>query len=188
MDKNTTDTRLERFYGEEFWDCAHNISSSKARKLIGHYGFTEHDVPDIKQELLLELIKRLQHFTPEKARITTFIMRVAESRIADLISFRQANCRDWKKQNIPVEKSGKKVPDLVETIPSENEINFYLTLDINEFIDKLPAELAEICELLKHYTITEILEEYPISRTAFHHKLKKLKKIFHQNFQTGKFP
>ena len=180
MNNYSTDTISKH----KFWNYAHNISRCKAKTLIGHYGFTEHDLPDIEQELLMELIKKLPHYDPEIARETTFIMRVTEGKIADLISYRLASCRDWKRRNI----STKESESLLENIPVNDEIDIYLALDISDFIGKLPKELTEICELLKHYTITEILEEYPISRTAFHHKLKKLKKIFHQHFSNEKFP
>ena len=91
MDKNACS---EQFCGEEFWNCAHNIACSKARKLVGLYGFTEHDLPDIEQELLLALVKKIPHYDPDIARETTFIMRVTEGKIADLISYQKASCRD----------------------------------------------------------------------------------------------
>ena len=87
-----------------------------------------------------------------------------------------------------MKKSGIEVSELIETIANENNYDIYLTLDLNEFIGQLPPELGEICELLKYYTITEILEFYPMSRTAFHHKLKVIKKIFHQHFPIKIFP
>ena len=192
MDTNTVNTRSVPFFGEGFWNCARNISHSKARKLVGRFGFMEHDLPDIEQELLLALVKKLPHFDPGIARETTFIMRVVESKIADLINYQQAGCRDWRQRgpslNIPVGKSGIGVSDLVETIASGNNTDIHLALDVDEFIKQLSPELAEICELLKHYTITEILEFYPMSRTAFHHKLKAIKQIFHQHFPIGNFP
>ena len=188
MDKNSADTFSTDFNGNKFWNYAHNITHSKAKTLIGHYGFTKHDMPDIEQELLMEVIKKLPHYDPGIAKETTFIMRVTEGKIADLISYRQASCRDWRKcghsLNAPVKKSGIEVSELIETIANENNFDFFLALDINNFINQLPSELAEICELLKHYTITEILEFYPMSRTTFHHKLKTIKKIFHQHFPT----
>ena len=190
MDKKTTDKRSAQFYGEDFWNRARNISRSKARKLIGHYGFTEHDVPDIEQELLLALVKKLPYYDPEIAREATFIMRVAESRIADLIKYRQAGCRDWKQRvtslNTPAGQTEFGVSDLVETIASENNGNSSLALDVDEFIEQLPVELAEICKLLKYYTTTEIMEIYPMSKTVFYHKLKAIKKIFHQKFHWEK--
>lgn len=190
MDNNTANTHSAPFFGEEFWNCAHNISRSKARKLVGRFGFTIHDLPDIEQELLLALIKKLPYFDPGIARETTFIMRVVESKIADLINYRQAGCRDWRQRgpslNTPVGASEIGVSDLVETIASENNSDFNLTVDVDEFIKQLPPELAEICELLKHYTISEILEIYPIARTSFNIKLKAIKQIFHQHFPTGK--
>jgi RNA polymerase sigma-70 factor (ECF subfamily) len=192
MDNNTANTHSVPFFGEDFWNCAHNISHSKARKLVGRFGFMENDVPDIEQELLLALVKKLPHFDPRIARETTFIMRVVESKIADIIAHRQAGCRDWRQRglslNIPVVKSGVGVSDLVETLASENSSDLYLSLDIAEFIEQLPPELAELCELLKHYSVTEILDDNLITHDAFYHNLQILKEIFLQNLSDGKFP
>ena len=192
MDNNTANTHSAPFFGEEFWNCAHNISRSKARKLVGRFGFTEHDVPDIEQELLLVLVKKLPHYDPGIARETTFIMRVIESKIADIIAHRQAGCRDWRKcelsLNSPVVKSGMRVSELIETMVSENCSDLYLALDIAEFIEQLPPELAELCELLKHYSVTEILDDNLITHDAFYHNLQILKEIFLQNLSDGKFP
>ena len=81
----------------ELFFLAKKIIHRRARLLIGLFGFTEHDVPDIQQELFLELYKRIENFDPEKSRESTFIARVIESKVLDLIKQRQTECRDWRK-------------------------------------------------------------------------------------------
>jgi DNA-directed RNA polymerase specialized sigma24 family protein len=188
MDKNTANRKLR----EDFWNCARRISHSKARKLVGRFGFTVHDLPDIEQELLLALVKRHCRYDPERARETTFIMRVIESKIADIIAHRQAGCRDWRQcgpsLNAPAAIPDVGNSDLLETISSETGSDFYLKFAVAEIIEKLHPELAELCELLKHYSITEILDNNLISRNQFHQNLRKLQKVFNQSFSNGKFP
>lgn len=189
MDKNTANIRKLR---EDFWNCARRISHSKAKKLVGRFGFTVHDLPDIEQELLLALLKRHCRYDPERARETTFIMRVIESKIADLINHNQANCRDWRLRglslNEPASLSDSNAPDLVEILPSEDNTDIYLALDIAELIEKLPPELFELCQLLKHYSIAEILNDNLIPRVNFYRNLQILKEIFRQSGINGKFP
>src|SRR5262245_46018624 len=54
-------------------DYAKTFIRLKARRLIGHYGFTQSDRDDIERELMLDLLARLVHFDTEKGRLVTFV-------------------------------------------------------------------------------------------------------------------
>lgn len=191
MDKNTTELNLHPA-ADDFFILARKIANRKARLLVGHFGFSVHDIPDIEQELLLTLFKQYRHYDPEKSRKTTFILRVVESKIADLIAYRQAECRDWRQRgpslNAPAVHPDSEATDLIETIPTENNLDISLTLDISELMEKLPPDLAELCQLLMDYSVAEILESGLISRISFYRKLQTLKNIFRQTGQNRKFP
>jgi RNA polymerase sigma-70 factor (ECF subfamily) len=187
MDSHTPNPLSE----PELFLLAEKIIRLKARILVGLFGFTEHDLPDIQQELFLELYKTIGSFDPEKSQETTFITRVIESKIFDMIKQRQAQCRDWRKcqyslnQTVTMPEVG--VIEKIETLEFEPESDPMLVLDVNLLIERLPPELRKFCLLLKHYGISEALEEFPIPQSVFFRKLYALRKIFQQAGLDEKF-
>jgi DNA-directed RNA polymerase specialized sigma24 family protein len=170
---------------------AEKIIRHRSRLLIGLFGFTEHDVPDIQQELFLELYKRKGNFDPEKSKEATFITRVVESKILDLIKQRQAKCRDWRKcrqsLNQTVTLPGIGVIEKIETLEFEQDSDPLLILDVRLLLERLPPELRKFCQVLKFYRINEALEEFSMPHSAFFRKLQALKDIFLQAGVDGKF-
>ena len=168
----------------ELFSLAEKIIRRQARMLIGLFGFTEHDVPDIQQELFLELYKRKENFNPEKGKESTYIARVVESKVLDLIKQRQAECRDWRKcrdslnQTVTLPDIG--VIEKIETLESEQNSDPLLILDVTLILERLPLDLQEFCQVLKYYDKNEVLEDYSASRSTFFSKLQALKDIFIQ--------
>ena len=69
-----------------------------ARKTIGKYRLTESDRDDLEQQITLEVIRRRSKFDPAKAKEATFLARVVEHAIADIIAARKADCRDYRRE------------------------------------------------------------------------------------------
>lgn len=171
---------------------AEKIIRNQAWMLVGLFGFTEHDVSDIKQELFLELYKRLENFDPEKSKETTFIARVTESKVIDLINQRQAECRDWRKcqdsLNDIITLPDVGVIERIDTLECEPNCDPHLILDVTLVLEQLPPGLRRLCLALKHYGKTEVLEDCPVSKDVFYRKLQLLKDIFQQAGLDQKFP
>jgi RNA polymerase sigma-70 factor (ECF subfamily) len=176
----------------ELFALAEKIIRHRARMLIGLFGFTEHDVPDIQQELFLELYKRKENFDPEKGKESTYIARVVESKVLDLIKQRQAECRDWRRcrdslnRTVTLPEVG--VIEKIDTLEFEQSSDPLLILDVTLILERLPPDLQEFCQVLKYYNKNEALEDYPASRSAFFRKLQALKDIFMQAGFDEKFP
>ena len=71
----------------------------KARQLVGRVGFTESDRDDLEQELMLDLLRRLPKYNPDRAQRNTFIARVVEHKIATII--RIAESRHARRPPLP---------------------------------------------------------------------------------------
>ena len=57
----------------------------KARQLVGKCGLLQSDIKDIEQELYTDLFRRIAKFNSDKAKLTTFIQRVVEHKIANIL-------------------------------------------------------------------------------------------------------
>ncbi|MDD5728837.1 MAG: sigma factor [Victivallales bacterium] len=165
------------------------IARSAARRVIGKYGLTESDLPDLEQELVTAGLKVIERFDPEKGKESTFIARVIESKVLDLIIRRQAECRDWRKcrdslnQTVTLSEIG--VIEKIETLECEQNCDPLLILDIILILERLPPDLREICEIMKYYGRNGPLNNIP--QIMFFRKLQRLKDIFLQAGLDEKF-
>ena len=167
------------------------IARSAARRVIGKYGLTESDLPDLEQELVTAGLKAIERFDPEKSRESTFIARVIESKVLDLIKQRQTECRDWRKcrdslnQTVTLPDIG--VIEKIETLESEQNSDPLLILDVILILERLPPDLLELCQVLKYYGGNEAPDNCPGSRYTFFRNLQTLEGIFRQAGLDEKF-
>ena len=181
----------------EINDYAEALIHHKAQQLVGNAGYTEDDVEELEQEMRLDLLKRLPKFNPKRATYNTFVTRLIERKICNLIRHRTQKVRDYRCEecslNDTVETGGsnnRKVKHM-ETI-TQDEHDFRsgryrrpaaerldLQLDISMALSKLPSELQELAELLQTRSITEAAQELGIPRsTLYSSGLAKLRRAF----------
>jgi DNA-directed RNA polymerase specialized sigma24 family protein len=168
----------------EFFSLAQKIIRHHARMLKGLFGFTEHDVPDIQQELFLEVYKRLDNFDPAVSKEITFISRVVENKVMKLIEHRQAKRRDWRKcqesLNETIAVPGVGVVEKVNTVESPQHSDPLLILDVSMILERLPPDLLELCNILKYYAVNEALSHCSMAACTFFQRLNALKDVFLQ--------
>jgi RNA polymerase sigma-70 factor, ECF subfamily len=176
-------------------DYAVRIIKHKARQLIGRYGLTIFDREDLEQELMIDLLQRMRHFNPAKAKKSTFMARIVERHIATLLEARHARCRDWrmcrKSLNTPHENDRGDTREMIDWVDSEgtlrpcqpdtreSEIN-NLRMDVARVLDTLPEDLRDLCERLRESNMAEIARETGIARTTLYDKLTRIREAFRQ--------
>lgn len=169
----------------DFLKLACRIARKRAGLLSGRFGFTEQDIPDIMQEMLLEIYRQHENFTPDRGCAAVFILRIVNNKIADLVRYRQADCRDWRKcrqsLNETVIISDVGAVELIDLICTDDNKNFALVVDVDIIRGRLPAELQELCEYLINCAPGEIPEAAMQSRGAFQYRMKKLRENFQKH-------
>ena len=166
----------------------------KARQLVGQAGFTVSDRDDLEQELVLDLLRRLPKYDPERAQLNTFIARVVEHRVASLIEAQKAGIRDYRRCRCSLndrfaDENGRSV-ERAETLDQEDyllrtgaqsrpsdELSA-LTIDVAVVLETLPPELRELCRRLEAETVTEISRDTGVPRGTIYESIKKLREIF----------
>lgn len=68
------------------------------RKTIGRYRLTASDRDDIEQQIAMEVVRRRAKFDPNRAKENTFLARVVEHAVADILAARKAACRDYRRE------------------------------------------------------------------------------------------
>lgn len=166
---------------------AMRVASSKAGRLCCRAGFNKSDAEDIRQELLLDLLKNLPNFDPSKGSEEVFVCRAMRSKAIKLLRDRMASNRTPSRTSgsmneMIYDKEERRLVELGQTIgeddPSFEQVD--LRLDVESVMAKLPSDLRELCELLKTKSITEAAKALGLGLGSVYWRLDKLRAIFRE--------
>ncbi|MCC7409986.1 MAG: sigma-70 family RNA polymerase sigma factor [Phycisphaeraceae bacterium] len=169
----------------------------KARQVIGHHGFTQADFPDLRQELLQDILARMPKFNGSRAGAKTFISRLIDHRIADIIEHRCAGCRDhqreesslddwvrdelgkWQTQGALTDEDRGKAHRGIS--PRSRQERAELILDVHEVVDSLPPDLRDLVEhLLRSETVVGIARVTGLSSSTLYRRLEQIRVRFRE--------
>jgi RNA polymerase sigma-70 factor (ECF subfamily) len=174
---------------------ARDVIRHKARQLIGKYGFTRDDYDDLQQEMMLDLLRRLGKYDPSKAGLSTFVARIVDRKVSNLIRHQRQEKRDYTKQVCPldaqVEDQDGQVRGLEDVLSQDaydQEVERHdrptadrldLRIDLTLVLDDLPDDLRELARRLQTRTMAEIAREMGVPRSTLYEKgIARLRKIF----------
>ena len=165
----------------------------KARQLVGSTGFNESDIEDLEQEMMFEVFFRLPKYDSKKAKLSTFINRILEHRIATMIKERKALKRDWRlcklslNDEVRLKEGGtvKRIDgyDIEEYLKRTGRLSrsfeekLDISIDLKILIASLPPDLRILCEGLMTKNVTEISRDTGIPRGTLYDRIKKLRKL-----------
>ena len=174
---------------------ARDLIGRKARQLVGRHGFTRDDEEDLQQEMTLRLILRLPKFNPRKASSKTFVSRVIDHIVSDLIRYQKRGKRDYRLESFSLDERtddgrGHSVGrgDLI----SQDKYDFRaekhnrpesercdMRMDVWAVIAGLPQDLEVVTRLLPTHSISEAARTLGLHRDTIHRdRLVQLRRIF----------
>lgn len=172
---------------------ATDLVKYKALRLVGNHAFSLDDRPDLEQELMTNLLERLGNFDPKKAKKTTFMIRVVDRCVANLINTNSAHCRDWRRcrtslNTVVCTGSGGKV-ELIEMLDNDGNLSNHaqesneqrtndILIDLNRAISQLPIVLQDLVHQLSHSTIADIASEFKVQRSTLYKRLATIRREF----------
>lgn len=176
-------------------DYALELVGFKSRQLVGRAGYTRSDLEDIRQDLILDLLERLPKFDPAKASLNTFVDRVVERKICNLLRYRSSQCRDYRREGCSLDDRVQVAPgvslprssaisqDDVELAFGRHREPAHLRqqrhLDVQMALVDLPAPLRHIAELLGQFGVSGAARRLGVPRTTFRDKhLAQLREAF----------
>ena len=173
--------------------CSYALTTihHKARQLDGRYGFTTSDIDDIEQDLAIDLLVRLRRFDATKACRTTFIARIVDHRIANLIRNRSTAKRDCRRRMVSLSggssDSGDETDSVTVTVVdprSHHDIRSRdLRLDVAALMASLPDELQAVATRLHRMSQADIAREFGWSSRH----IKRVMAALRQRFATAGF-
>ena len=173
-----------------------NLIRTKARQLVGHYGFTKSDREDIEQDLTVDLLRRMPNYDASRSGFCTFATRVVEHAVARMVEYRTAAVRDCRLkvrslqetiavgdgEQLPVEDLPHEDASLVQRghpsgLPSDEQD---LRIDLDRALGRLTPEQREFCLQLMTSTISEIASANGVSRSRLYEIRREIQAVFEQ--------
>ena len=162
---------------------ARGIIRRKVRQLIDRAGFPRQDAEDLEQELLLHLLKSFLRFRDSHAcHRNAFITAVVERAAALLI--RRRNAKKRSSDNVQsLERLAAAGDGAADCDPScVNAPNTAeareLAHDVKQVIDRLPPDLADLAERLKHQSLAAIARELDVPASTLQRRRDRLRQFF----------
>jgi len=177
---------------EQLGDYAENLIRRKARRLVGVAGLTASDVPDLEQDMKVDLLKRLSKHDPERAPLNAFITRIVNNHIATIIEARNAKSRDYHRHcslNGQVTANVDENVEMAGLLDAEADGRFHraepshesrvgLAIDVEKAIADLPPDLQDLCRRLMKQNLTEISKKTGVPRGTLYERRERLRRHF----------
>lgn len=174
-------------------DFAVRLIKKVTRPLAGKTGITLDDLPDLRQDILLDLLERLPGYRPERGHIRAFISRVINNKVADMLKARSAARRgggtpslslNWEFENEDGETvefhESLSVDGYLRrtrgTLRSEEERRD-LALDVRKMVDRLPPPQRVVCMLLVDASVCDIANVVGVPRSTLRDLITRLRVI-----------
>jgi hypothetical protein len=127
----------------------------KVRSLIGNYGLTASEVPDLEQELYALTFQALEGHDVKRACRKTYADRLVASKIATIIESRSTQKRDWRK-NRQLDDAAISVPcPLSAKVARQSD----LTIDVRDAVSSLSPMYRKWATWFSELTEAEIIRE-----------------------------
>jgi DNA-directed RNA polymerase specialized sigma24 family protein len=170
-----------RYQGMDVY--AEKVVRIKAKQLVDKYGFISDDKKDIEQELMFDLWCKLPQFDPSKSQKQTFISRLVDRKIADIVKAKGEQCRDWRLSE-PIEDpadddcSDNGIKPDHENCDSQRDgrLQVDLAYDLSKVLSELSGDTIQLCQQLKKDTISDVSKINHITRIALYRKLERVKR------------
>ena len=144
----------------------------KVGKLARLHVIPDRDREDIEQDLILELLRWWAKVDAPDNNLAPLIRVVIDQRLANILRHRRAACRRPDRAS-PLERLSQNDPALSRTDKSLDKVP--LSLDIQELIRELPAELRRVAEVLQTESISSAACSLGISRGTVYARLRELR-------------
>ena len=149
------------------------------------------DLDDLVQDIWLDLVQRLPGFDPGRSQQRTFVSRLVDHKVSNILRDRRAKRRDSRRcqsLNTPL-RDGEDIDhaDLLAgdvhggrtgCVRRSEQEQADLAADIADIMAQMPAEWRDLCRRLQSQPLTAIAREVGIPRTTLQESIKKIRRHF----------
>lgn len=142
----------------------------RASQLVACSGFTRDDWEDLRQELLLDYMKRQPRFDPARGDQRGFVFGVLRNHAAKLAT---AGNRARAASELP-----DAPPDPCACVTTRLEAELHLRIDVQTILSRLPEHLRILAIQLTEMSPGEVCRELGRSRSCIYRWIAELRRAF----------
>ena len=140
----------------------------RASRMVGKYGFTRDDWDDLRQELLLEYLKRRPRFNAERGDHRGFAFGVLKNRAAKLAA-RRLTTESF-------EQPGTEADWIRLTFCDGTDLD--LRMDVRAIVSQLPIHLRILARQLSEMDLADVRRQTGRSRSRVHQWTAEIRAAF----------
>ena len=144
------------------------LAEIRASRMVGDYGFTRDDWGDLRQELLLEYLRRRPRFDVERGDHRGFAFGVLQNRAAKLI-VRRSRTASFEQPGPEADWSG---------LASLDGADMDLRLDVRAVVSQLPIHLRILARQLSEMGLADVRRQTGMSRSRVHQWIADIRAAF----------
>ena len=168
----------------------------RSKQLTCRTDFSFSDREDVEQDLMVYLVQRLPEFNPVRASANTFVSRIIDSGVQQMLRQR-LQAKRCMGRSVSVDSLEELVESQAEVPTKRSELitsddldrrrlrqtrDAGATLELNEEVEmaisSLPDELQTLCRLLQAQSQTAIAQSTGVSRWHIQRRVKLIQKHF----------
>lgn len=148
----------------------------RASQLVASSGFNRTDWDDLRQDLLLDYLKRSRHYQPGRGDHRGFIFGVVRNRATRLAV--QQNRRPTFVSGIEDDLlAGNSFAEASHPAPAKS---LDLQMDVHKVVASLPEHLREVATLLSQMSVAEVRRETGKSRPRIYQMIGEIRHAFQE--------
>ncbi len=152
----------------------------KARQLVGRYGYSRADRPDLEQELKLRLFVRARRFDARRGPWNSFVVAVVDRQVATLALVHKARLR-WEAQQRRLAQLADGPPASTNHSRSSDRRDLDLVdlrLDPEVIVPRLPDDLRVVWESMKQCDLRRTARTLRVSHVTIYKRMRQLRRAF----------
>lgn len=142
----------------------------RASRIVGATGYTPDDWEDLRQELLLDYVRRQPRFDPARGDQRGFVFGVLRNHAAKLAT---AGNRARAASELPDDP-----PDPCTCATTRLEAELHLRIDVQTVLSRLPEHLRILAVQLTEMSPGEVCRESGRSRSCIYRWIAELRRAF----------
>ena len=163
-------------------DNVMKIVSKNVARVPGHYFDAGFGREDFCQQICMTVLAKAGKYDKKRSKWKTYLDRIIKAEIQDFILSKRS-MKNRSMVSIDNDDSDASLSELLvynDPPPGEPDMfeKMIYAFEQQEAIDKMPERMRNICEMLKHYSVTETVDQLGLSASVFYRELEKIRTLF----------
>ncbi len=156
-------------------------ASCRASLLVASAGFRSDDWEDLKQEMVLDVLRRSPKFDPARGDWQGFVRGVVRNHACVLVMRERRRAPEILSQDLMNREDASDADslDILDKRPSSGVVDaLHLSLDVRRVVESLPNQLQSLAVLLGQMPVKEVGKHTGKSRSRVYQMTRQIRDAF----------